>query len=122
MLSISPDLEKYLWKYWVLIIVIDYERDPLMRLTRLFLLKNKLEVKEKHLKFLVYNRSLAKFEDTVNSPFSWNKGLWLFGLDGKLKDYSNNRNLLSNLFKIIDNHIFSKDDLSRKRTMKLSSR
>ena len=97
----SMILDKYAWTDRLVIVVTKKNENTLERDARQFFEHNRCDIDDRNLKLLSFfsdDPSVLQLPSSVHSQ----TGIWLIGYDGNIKAYSEDGQLLTKLFEIID--------------------
>ena len=97
----SMILDKYAWNNRLVIVVTKKNENSLERDARQFFEHNRCDIDDRNLKLLSFfsdDPSVLQLPSSVHSQ----TGIWLIGYDGNIKAYSEDGQLLTKLFEIID--------------------
>ena len=108
-------LDTYAWTNRLVILKTDKKDNNLERQVKEFFNKNKCDIDDRNIKLLHFYTNKSAVNQLPKTMHSQN-GLWLLGYDGLIKAFSEDDQLLNNLFQTIDKMPMRQDEMTSEPT------
>ena len=106
------NLAEHAWTSRLVIVVTDKKDTELERQAKKFFANNVCDINDRNLKFFYFNHDKMNMTQ-LPKKISANRGIWLIGYDGLIKDFSEDGQILNRLFPTIDKMPMRQDEMTR---------